>query len=285
MVPAVAPVSYHSHDPTYRLAVEVLDSSELRRRVEAVPDRGYERADFLSIVVVHTGVYVHTVDFEVHECGAGSCLVIRPGQVHRFGPPAEWDGWILIVGPQNVPHRAAELPQHVRLDDAAVTAVAELFDRIASDARLPVDRAELDELLALHTRVLAIRLGFGDTGRPSTALIDPDVQARFREFRGAVEERYHHWHQVGPYARQLGSSSKSLDRACRAAGATTAKRIITERIILEAKRLVAHSDLSVASIGHHLGFDEATNFVKYFKRETGTTPARFRADLRRDEST
>ena len=283
MVPAVAPVRFQSHDPTYRLAVEVLDAAELRRRVGAVPGRGYERADFLSIVFVRAGAYVHTVDFEVHECHAGSCLAIRPGQVHRFGPPADWAGWILIAGSPHVPHRATELPQHVRLDAPATAAVAELFARITTDSQLPLDRAELDELLALHTRVLAMRMGFGDAAHRCTPLIDPDALARAREFRAAVEAEHHRWHQVGPYARHLGLSPKSIDRACRAVGATTAKRVITERIILEAKRLAAHSDLPVAAIGHRLGFDEPTNFVKYFRRETGTTPARFRAELRGTE--
>lgn len=65
----------------------------------------------------------------------------------------------------------------------------------------------------------------------------------------------------------------------------TAKRVIVERILLEAKRLLAHSQLPVASISHQLGFDEAPNFVKYLKRETGTTPNQLRARLRSDKPT
>ncbi len=156
---------------------------------------------------------------------------------------------------------------------------------MASDSKLPVDRIQLGELLAVQTRVLAVRLGFGDAARQRARLIDPVVLARYRDFRGAVEQGYSRWHQVGPYASRLGYSQKSLDRACRAASAMTAKRVIVEHIILEAKRLLAHSDLTVVSISHRLGFDEATNFVKYFKRETGTTPAQFRAHHTTDKST
>jgi AraC-like DNA-binding protein len=57
----------------------------------------------------------------------------------------------------------------------------------------------------------------------------------------------------------------------------TAKRVIIERIILEAKRLLAHSSDPVAGISSHLGFDEPTNFVKFFKRETDLTPTQFRS--------
>ena len=258
---------------------------ELRSRVESVADRGYERADFQSFLFVRSGSYTHTVDFEVHECDTGSCLLIRPGQVHRFGPSADWDGWILIAGPQHVPDTVAELPQHIRLDTRAVSAVNELLDRMTSDAQLPIDRTRLNGLLALQTRVLASRLALShaDTGRAQ--LIDPTVLERYRDFRAAVEREFRRWHLVDPYARHLGYSPKSLDRSCRVAAALTAKRVIVERILLEAKRLLAHSLLPVASISHQLGFDEATNFVKYFKRETGTTPNQFRAHLGSDTPT
>jgi AraC-like DNA-binding protein len=279
MAATVVPVRFQPHDATYRLAVEVLDAAELRSRVESVPNRGYERADFQTFLFVRSGFYTHTVDFEVHECRAGSCLLVRPGQVHRFGPRTDWDGWILIAGPQHVPDAAADLPQHIHLDGQLASAVSELLDRMASDARLPMDPHLLDGLLALQTRVLASRLALGDPERERGPLIDAHVLERYRDFRATVERDFRRWHVVGPYARHLGYSTKSLDRSCRAVGAMTAKRVIVERIILEAKRLLAHSLLPVASISVELGFDEATNFVKYFKRETGTTPHQFRADL------
>ena len=237
-------------------------------------------ADFQSFLFVRSGSYAHTVDFEVHECGAGSCLSIRPGQVHRFGPRSDWDGGILIAAPQHVPDVVADLPPHIRLDSAAVSAVAELFDRMASDAQRPVAIDRLNGLLALQAGVLASRLALGDGTRERAQLIDPAVLERYRDYRACVDREFRRWHAVGPYARHLGYSPKSLDRACRAASAMTAKRVIVERIILEAKRLLAHSQLPVASISHQLGFDEPTNFVKYVKRETGATPAQLRAHLR-----
>ena len=190
-----------------------------------------------------------------------------------------WDGWILIAGPQHVPDTVVDLPQRIRLDGPLASAVTELLDRMASDAQLPVDRNRLNGLLALQTRVLASRLALGVADQERTQLIDPTVLGRYHDFRAAVEREFRRWHQVGPYAEHLGYSPKSLDRSCRAAAAMTAKRVIVERILLEAKRLLAHSQLPVASISHQLGFDEATNFVKYFKRETGTTPNQLRAGL------
>lgn len=57
--------------------------------------------------------------------------------------------------------------------------------------------------------------------------------------------------------------------------------MVTDRIVLEAKRLLVHSLLPVANIGYELGFSEATNFVKFFHRGTRQTPGAFRAQMLR----
>ena len=90
-----------------------------------------------------------------------SCLMISPGQVHRFGPPSDWTGWMLIVSGHLVSDDTRELPAHVRLDRELAGAVSELFDRMEADARLPVDRQRLVQLLALQTAVLVGRLALG----------------------------------------------------------------------------------------------------------------------------
>ena len=56
----------------------------------------------------------------------------------------------------------------------------------------------------------------------------------------------------------------------------TAKAFIAARIALEAKRLLVHTNYSVATIADKLGFDEPTNFSKFFRREARCTPAEFR---------
>ena len=89
-------------------------------------------------------------------------------------------------------------------------------------------------------------------------------------------KRFSQWHQVADYASHLGYTEKSLARAVTASMGITAKTFIAARIVLEAKRLLVHTDLAVSTIGDRLGFDEPTNFSKFFKREEACTPAEFR---------
>jgi AraC-like DNA-binding protein len=279
MADQVTAVQYSPHDDAYHLDVEVIDAKSLRTRVAKHPYRGFERVDFQCFLFVRSGHYTHTVDFETHECTAGSCLVIGPGQVHRFGPPSDWDGWMLVVGSHHVPNSVENLPGHVGIPESLAPAVVELFERMTSDAGLPVGHARLGQLLALEAQVLVRRLALGDTAAMSVGLVDPNLLERYREYRAAVDKAYQRWHLVEPYTRQLGCSARTLNRACRAGGDTTAKRVIVERIILEAKRLLAHSRDPVTKISIDLGFDEPTNFVKFFRRETNQTPSTFRSTV------
>ena len=105
--------------------------------------------------------------------------------------------------------------------------------------------------------------------------MSPAMQ-RFRRFQQLVEERFAQSHQVADYAHRLGYTEKSLARAVTASTGVTAKSFIAARIVLEAKRLLVHTDSSVAAIAEQLGFDEATNFSKFFRREADSTPAEFR---------
>ena len=276
----VVPVHYRPHDDAYRLDIELIDAPDLQARVASDPQRGFERIDFQCFIYVRSGSYTHIVDFETHELADRSCLMISPGQVHRFGPPSDWTGWMLIVGGHLVPDDTRDLPAHVRLDRELAGAVAELFERMEADARLAVDRQRLVQLLELQTAVLVGRLALGVSAATSSQLVDPTLLSRYREYRTAVDDEYRRWHLMAPYAHRLGCSAKSLNRACRAIADVSAKDVIVARIVLEAKRRLTLADDTVAAISQQLGFDEATNFVKYFRRETGTTPTAFRDSVR-----
>ncbi|MEM8736341.1 MAG: AraC family transcriptional regulator, partial [Planctomycetota bacterium] len=59
-----------------------------------------------------------------------------------------------------------------------------------------------------------------------------------------------------------------------------AKVLLSRRVVLEAKRLLAQSQESVNAVAERLGFGETTNFVRYFRGESGLTPQAFREEQR-----
>ena len=91
-----------------------------------------------------------------------------------------------------------------------------------------------------------------------------------------MESHFAEWHQVAQYADRMGCTQKSLTRAAMQLADVTAKAVDASRIILEAKRLLVHSTMSIALIGEQLGFGVPANFSKFFKREVACTPREFR---------
>jgi AraC-like DNA-binding protein len=85
---------------------------------------------------------------------------------------------------------------------------------------------------------------------------------------------------VEDYARILGYSGRTLARATLANSGLSAKEFIDRRVVLEAKRLLAHGEETAARISDHLGFVTASQFSKYFAQRTGRSPIEFRREIR-----
>lgn len=95
-------------------------------------------------------------------------------------------------------------------------------------------------------------------------------------FKELVDAGYKQNKQVGYYAAQMSITEKRLNRATTKILGKTPKVLIDERVMLEAKRLLAHTRESIKEIAYELGFQEPTNFIKYFRKHNGNTPIAFR---------
>lgn len=262
--------------------------AELRQRGSREKVRTTHRYGFHMLVCVTEGTCTQVIDFRPIVCTPGSLLVVREGQAHNFGPDENWDGWIVLfrsefVLPHSVPMRevqfalnTARLPEYMLLDQVALRTFTGVVVQMREDSQLSGPNPEIKRLLLHQLYVLLTRLALLQDQRGSEEALGSPALQRFQRFQQLVEERFPQWHQVSNYAHQLGCTEKSLARAAVTGSGITAKAFIAGRIALEAKRLLVHTDLSVAAIAGKLGFDEPTNFGKFFKREVDCTPLDFR---------
>ena len=95
-------------------------------------------------------------------------------------------------------------------------------------------------------------------------------------FRNLVKNSYIKYKKVSEYATLLHVSPNSLNQTVKAVLGKTAKEIISEKVIQEAKRLIKYSADDIAEIGYDLGFDEPTHFIRFFKKQTSLTPKAYR---------
>ncbi|EDY53727.1 MULTISPECIES: AraC family transcriptional regulator [Streptomyces] len=267
--------------------VEVLPLAELRRRVPAERLTAPQRPDFHHLIVVTGGTLWHTVDFTAYALEPGSWLWVRPGQVQQWGDLTHAEGTLVLfredfldqataagalVADPHAPNLRRPLPEDAQALRLAADHLAAEFRALG---RLPLEihTAALRHLLA----VLVLRLAHltAPVGSPV-----PEPDATYLRFRDAVERDFARTRRVEDYALALGYSARTLARATLAAAGLGAKEFIDRRVVLEAKRLLAHSDQSAARIADRLGFSSATHFNKYFHQRTGQTPIAFRDTVR-----
>ncbi|MER5493458.1 AraC family transcriptional regulator [Streptomyces sp. NPDC002490] len=277
--PPIPHYGFHAPD-TPVPGIEVTDLATLRQRVAGRVLQQVHRTDFHALTLITGGKGRHTVDFVTHPLRPGTLLWVRPGQVQRFHPGGRPDGPHLIFTTDFPP--APNGPSHLRgapfgptvwdlSGDPDLAPTCALFSRVSAEYGRPPGRVSTEVL-----RFLLAALLLHVERLPHPGASTSDAQGTYARFRTELERSYHRTRRAEDYATTLGYSVKSLTRACLAATGQPVKQVIDARVVLQAKRLLAHTDDPVSGIARQLGFSEATNFGTYFVRHTGTTPGAFR---------
>jgi AraC-like DNA-binding protein len=265
--------------------IEVLSLERMRVRSGPTEFLTPQRLDFDMVIRIDEGNAVHTVDFTDHELGPGDVLWVRAGQVHQWGQIADIDGPAVLFTPHVVDDRTSKLvtgvgahtPNHWPAATVQGSPVGEVWALLlaCSQQRTDGDRAPLrDAVLAHAVGALLTELALV---RPAGETVGPTAtHEAYLWFRDEIDRRFAEWHQVTHYADRLGYSPRTLNRVARAHTGLSAKQLIDERVVLEAKRLLSHGDAPVAEIAEQLGFDDPSNFSAYFRGRAGVTPGAFR---------
>ncbi|WP_246197895.1 helix-turn-helix domain-containing protein [Chitinophaga agrisoli] len=102
-----------------------------------------------------------------------------------------------------------------------------------------------------------------------------------KNFQARINECFREMHEVGDYASLLHISAGHLSEVVKLQSGKPAIKHIHERLVLEARRLLFHTHNTLKEIAFDLGFSDASYFNRFFKRETGITPAEYRSTIRK----
>jgi len=267
------------------LGLEVLSFDHL----QAIAAPGYlqlpHRPEFHVLLLVEQQSTRHTVDFEEYTLSPGDLLWVRAGQVQTFGDDRLPVGQIVLFQPDFLfPGTQAAAfaddpygPTCWQLREPEL-AVREAFEQLgaAYDAAVRRPSHDYSEVLKHLLAVLLLRL---QDFSPTDEITRGRQDDTFAKLRSLIERDFTRHHQVVHYASALDYSPRTLSRAAFGATGSTAKQLIDQRLILEAKRILAHTNLPVGAIAYELGFDDASNFSSFFSRHAQISPRAFRAQL------
>lgn len=227
-----------------------------------------------------------TLDGVAHAIQAPAALMLPPGCVHGFGYEPECVGHQVTV-PTSVLHQAfvdapalaAGLSTPRLLVGEAMAASLERVSGLFARLMEEFEAASPGRMVALqaHAVLLAtwfLRAGGGDrSDRSRQALRDALVQ----RYRALLELHLRQHQPLGFYARALKVTPDHLSRTCRAVTGQSALDLMHDRMLLEARRLLAHTDAAVVDIAHELGFSDPAYFSRFFARRAGQPPMAYRS--------
>lgn len=113
----------------------------------------------------------------------------------------------------------------------------------------------------------------------SDSVQQADVQF-LRKFSKLVEQHFKTHHTVADYADMLCITPKNLSKKISMVSKETPNDIIKNRIILESKRLLAHTTMNVKEVAYSLNYEDDAYFVRFFTKHTGISPTNFRKQFK-----
>jgi AraC family transcriptional activator of pobA len=268
------------------LEIEIIPIAETiltHRDNITLPHRDY----FYNIFWYQKGSACHVVDFKPIKVKTNSILFVNKHRVQMLDPKVGYDGKFLLFTDSffdQYPGDMKYLKNNILFNDLLEEPVLNLKNNspiipVFNDIELELSRPGDSVQYQLLHNLLHNLLLLAERERRKTGFIEIRKSEELDYtvlFKNLLEERFRMTKLVAEYAALMAVSERKLSKATVTTLGKGPKELIDERIVLEAKRILVHTSNSIKEIGFDLGFDEPTNFIKYFRKHEGKTPIEFR---------
>lgn len=244
--------------------------------------------DFYFVLAVEKGSGEHEIDFVKYPVHEHSIFILRPGQVHSLELGAGSTGFLMefdlsFYQPKNsiTEHRwkkassknfcEVEAARFKRLLSFLETAYQECTQK--QEGYAEAIKANLDLFFIEYTRQSQRPGSIAKTGSNYS-------QERYEELLRLMETNITTRKNVADYADLLHLSAYQLNAVTKAAVGKTVSDLINEQILLEAKRYLLATPEQVKEIADHLGYEDVSYFIRFFKKHMGQSPELFRKNFK-----
>jgi AraC family transcriptional activator of pobA len=259
------------------------ESLDDRSRPSEWTIKPHAHAELCHIFVIASGGGVMSADDRDIPFVAPCLMLVPATTVHGFGWFEDSRGTVITMATRYVADLARYDDSLARIFDAPRALMLSpdewtRIERMVSDLirelgwSAPGHRAAVDAAI-LSALVIALRKDLPDM-RPTTGgRQHASVVARLRE---RIEARYRLRESVTEHAKALGLSETALRVACARIAGSSPAQMLDERALLEARRSLLYSNLTIGEIGYALGFSDPAYFSRFFSRHTGLSPSAYR---------
>ena len=233
---------------------------------------------YLEIIYLFQGTGVHTIDAVQYSIASPIVFIVRKEQVHHWELTSEPSGYVLIIKKTFIDNcldgEIGGLVSHlsrfssVQIEDVAMLNC--LFEMLVREHSATTCNKSI--VSGLLKAILAKVVGSAVPATNNREL----PHDLFLSFRELLSQNTELWNSVAFYARKLNTSPQNLNAACQKAVAQSASMVLSDYLMREAKRLLIYTTKTVSEIADMFGFNDASHFIKYFKRHSDKTPQQYR---------
>jgi AraC family transcriptional activator of pobA len=239
--------------------------------------------DFYLLMLFTKGNGTHRIDFNDYTVQRGSVFFMSPAETHAWKLSKDANGYVLFFNPafylmDVLPLKIKHLPFFnpdnkmnsgllTEKDIPFIEKIILLMDKESTASSIfqkNILRSYLDILLYKLAELL-------HTKKPAAteSSIIPSLLS-------LIEEGYTAHHPISFYTEKLQVNAQKLNALCKVQLNKTVNALLQDRLMMEAKRLLAYSALTISEIAYELNFNDNSYFNRFFKRLEGITPEQFR---------
>ncbi|SHN10301.1 AraC family transcriptional regulator [Chitinophaga sp. CF418] len=244
------------------------------------------RHNFFYILALKKGKGTHEIDFTSYDVADNAVFFLRPGQVHQLTLKVGSTGYLMSLkadfySPQDKSGyqllRKASSMNHYRSDNDGFKKLnipmAGIFQEYNSK------QEQYQEVIRANLHIFFVEL-IRQYNKASSADVNLYTQERLEEFIALLEAHITSIKQASEYADMMHLSLYQLNTITKSTLGKTCSEMINEHIILEAKRHLLATSSQVNQIADHLGYEDVSYFIRFFKKHTGYSPELFRQQFR-----
>ena len=243
--------------------------------------------NYYHLVYFTEGSGEHLIDFEKFEAKSGTMYFMKPGQVHQWYFKEKYDGFVVNfsdnffdwIGINSSILQKFQFLQSILVEDHVVEVSKDLQQKISNYFEEMIHENYQDDQfsnlkIGFHLMNLFIDI---ERSLEGVNVKEDDYQSvLINNFQSLIEQNFKKKKLPKEYAELLYITPNHLNALCKDVLGNSAGELIRSRVVLEAKRLLVNKEISVTEIAYLLNFQDASYFVKFFKKYTGFTPEQFR---------
>ncbi len=240
--------------------------------------------DFYLIILFTEGSGKHEVDFETYPVEPGSLFILKPGEMHYWELSNDIDGYVFFHSRDFYDKRyitsslndfefysSFQNSPNIKIEGEMFWDLTKLMQELVQENR----KNELLKWEKIHSLVTLIYINISRVYVPTHKVKSAVYLQTVRKFEEIIELNFKKTKFARDYANMLNISEKHLNRITKECFNKTSTQLISNRVLLEAQRMLMHSEYNVNQISDELGFNEPSYFIRFFKKHIGVTPLNF----------